>query len=163
MFAQISHHSISQMYWLKGERKRETRHSSPAIIPHYETKHFLPAKQSHNRRVARERARFSADDYSKKASSDYAHLIGWDSHGNCEVNWFLMIGPADCYRDLARFFSILPLFSAQFLPYASFCRLCPQFLYHYYHPRIIIQFRLYNLPIYICNYSNSIYTPFGIG
>lgn len=28
----------------------------------------------------------ATNDYSKKASSDYAHLIGWDSHGNCEVN-----------------------------------------------------------------------------
>lgn len=32
------------------------------------------------------RARFSVDDYFKKASSDYARLIGWDSYDNCEVN-----------------------------------------------------------------------------
>jgi len=53
-----------------------------------ETKRFLPVERSHNRRVPASsflRA-LAVDDYFKKASSDYARLIGWESYDNCEVN-----------------------------------------------------------------------------
>lgn len=127
--------------------------------PRYETKRFLPAERSHNRRVARERARFSADDYSKKASSDYAHLIGWDSHGNCEVNWFLMMGPPIATA-ISRASSLYSLFFF----FQSFCPTPPSAIslrlplpLFLYHRIIIIQFRLRNSPICTCDYSNSIY------
>jgi len=96
----------------------------PSYLP-YETKRFLPAERSHNRWVLA-RARFSVPRtiIPKKASSDYAHLIGWDSHGNCEVNWFLMMGPPIATAisrasSLCLFFSLLLFFSFLVLPSTS--------------------------------------------
>lgn len=136
--------------------------------PRYETKRFLPAERSHNRRVARERARFSVRSprtiIRKKASSDYAHLIGWDSHGNCEVNWFLMMGPPIATA-ISRASSLYSLFfSFQFLPYvSSLCRPCVLSSPVSLSPRIIIiQFRLRNPAIYTCDYIIETFMPFDI-
>lgn len=127
---------------------KETRYSSPAIIfvLRHETKRFLPAERSHNRReLASSFLRaLAVDDYFKKASSDYARLIGWDD--NCEVNWFLMMGPR---RLLPRSRAYLPymlhlllFFFFLISIYAS--SLVSYFLVSWSSCVIIIQFRLRN-------------------